>query len=143
MNERSMQHESAEMVRDLLRRVMGPAADRQASSLHRTVCLGLSHANQGDMPEHARVALMRQPVARALAVFGLQAPVSLTHLKGLWWVARVDAAHIHDNLEFGSAFCTRVASTEELANRFSDGYAEVTRGPFSTREEAQASLSLG
>ncbi|MBN8504335.1 MAG: hypothetical protein J0L58_07650 [Burkholderiales bacterium] len=66
--------------------------------------------------------------------------MSLTHLKGLWWVAHVDAAHKHSDIEFGGAYCTVVASTMDLIHQYSSGYVEVTQGPFDTAEEAQAAM---
>lgn len=135
--------EAEAAAREALHRAGGPAYVRLDASMKPTVCLSRNLLNRGELPASARITLMSESVARALAIFGLQAPVSLTNLTGLWWVARVDAAHIHDNLEFGGAYCTLVAGTEELIHRYSDGYAEVTRGPFATREEASASLVLG
>lgn len=135
-------HAGAE-ARDALIRAGGRDYAQLQASNRRTVCLSRSLKNRGELPATARITLMGETVARALSILGLQAPVSLTHLVGLWWVARVDAAHVYENLEFGGAYCTRVASTLELIENFSDGYAEVTRGPFATQEEAAACLAIG
>lgn len=131
---------AAQLTAELLRRAAGEPA---AGPNQLVVCLALSHENTGDMPVHARVMLMRESVAKTLEVFGLRAPVSLRHLKGLWWVARVDAASVYDNLEFGGGYCTRVVDTAALQHRYCHAYAEVTRGPFATEEEARGSLHLG
>lgn len=143
MNEQIGPGDADHVANELLRRAGGHAFGRVDSPTKRTVCLSRSFQNRGDMPATARITLMSESVARALAVFGLRAPVSLTHLTGLWWVARVDAGHVYDSMEFGGAYCVKVATTDELIWSYSDGYAEVTRGPFATKEEAAASLNLG
>ena len=137
------QYEASLAAREAMFRAGGPAYVRLCASTTRPVCLSQRFGNRGDMPETTRITLMSESVARALAIFGLQAPVSLTHVVGLWWVARVDAAQVYDSMELGAAYCTRVVSTEDLIYCYSDGYAEVTRGPFATAEEALGSLPIG
>ncbi|MFG6468401.1 hypothetical protein [Roseateles sp. BYS87W] len=102
------------------------------------VCLVCEDTPDGSAPEHSRLTRVSPRVARTLAGFGLRGPVSLARVSGFWWVAEVDAAHLHSELEFGGAYCNRVVSTAELGTRFTRGYVQVIDGPFVSEAEARA-----
>lgn len=134
MNELELRREAARITRLALDKASGrkpPVAHSE-----RPVCLIEHRAHRGDVPDGTLLIRMSWDVASRLHEVGLREPVSLTHLKDRWWVAQVDAAHIHANLEFGGAYCTVVASTDELLHRYTGGFVEVVQGPFNSRQQA-------
>lgn len=139
MHEQLLRQEAARETRALIERLTAATAQQRVS--RPLVCLVRPNTPLDGAPEHARLTRMNARVADALAGFGLHAPVSLTHVGGFWWVAHVDAAHLHCDLEFGGAYCTRVVCTLELSSRLVDGYTEVIDGPFASEAEARAALS--
>lgn len=139
MHEQLLRQEAARETRALIERLTAATAQKRASMP--LVCLVRPNTLPDGAPEHARLTRMNARVADALAGFGLRAPVSLTHVGGFWWVAHVDAAHLHCELEFGGAYCTRVVCTAELLGRFADGYTEVIDGPFASEAEARGAIT--
>lgn len=138
MHEQLLRQEADRQTRALLDRLT--VANARQRALRPLVCLVRPDTPAGGAPAHAQLTRMNERVARNLAGFGLHPPVSLTHVSGFWWVAHVDAAHLHSELEFGGAYCTRVVSTADLLTRFVDGYVEVIDGPYMSALEAGAAL---
>lgn len=139
MNEIQLRQEASRLTNEVLDRVAGKSW--RGSPLHPTACFVEGQGRRSDAPDGTRFIPMRRAVADALAARGLREPVSLTHLRDCWWVAQVDAAHIHDALEFGGAYCTVVSHTDELLHTYFQGYAEVVQGPFSSERIARKALS--
>lgn len=136
MNELELRQEAARITQDALTKAAGPA---HAAALNvRPVCLIEHRVRRGDVPDGTVLIPMSWAVANQLQGLGLREPVSLTHLRHRWWVAQVDAAHIHTKLEFGGGYCTVVASTEQLTHEFVNGYVEVRQGPFDSQARAAA-----
>lgn len=141
MKDIQSRQEADRLTRETLDRVAGKGW--RGSPFQPTVCLIEHRVRQGDVPEGTQFIPMSRSVANQLFARGLSEPVSLTHLKGSWWVAKIDAAHVHSNLEYGGAYCTVVASTEQLIHVYCHGYVEVSQGPFSSQDEARQAPSTG
>jgi hypothetical protein len=83
---------------------------------------------------------MTPNVVSALEIKGLNEPVSLTLLPGLWWIAQVDVSSDNPIFEAGGATTEVITNTELLAGHYSYAYCEVTHGPFSSRDEIDGIL---
>ncbi len=141
MNDFQLRQEAVRITQEVLSRAAakGHATERVV----RPRCLVERHPSQGDLsnvPDGTVLITMASGVAAELAKLGLREPVSLTQLKGLWWVAQVDAAHIYRFMEYGGAYCTVAASTHQLVHEYSSGYCSLVQGPFETAEQARQAI---
>lgn len=78
---------------------------------------------------------MSSSVASRLAAVGFQQPVDLNLLPESWWVLKVDAAALHDQMESGGVTMMVEANTAEIAHRFNLYFCEVIGGPYDTWED--------
>lgn len=78
---------------------------------------------------------MSATVASRLAAMGFEQPVDLDLLSEKWWVLRVDAAAMDDQLECGGAMVTVEATTSAIVHRFDGYFCEVVGGPFETQAD--------
>lgn len=78
---------------------------------------------------------MSGAVANRLAAIGFEQPVDVDLLPEKWWVLRVDAAAMDDQLECGGAMVTVEATTTAIVHRFDGYFCEVVGGPFETQAD--------
>ena len=141
MNDYQLRQEAARVTQEALSRAA--ATGHTTERVVRPRCLVERRPSQGDLPnvpDGTVLITMASGVAAQLAALGLREPVSLTHLKNLWWVAQVDAAHIYRFMEYGGAYCTVAASTQQLVHEYSFGYCSLVQGPFETAEQAREAI---
>jgi hypothetical protein len=121
------------LASEAIDRVAGPKTNAPSGTF-----LTRSFAPRSDLPVTAAIRVMAEPVARKLATMGLNEPVSLQRLPGLWWKTKIDAAELGQVSEYGCAFVTRYLSTERLAHL---GF-EVVDGPFIPWETQDVSRAI-
>lgn len=132
LNKFLAEQEARRLADAALAKAAGPSTSYVVS---RQVCLVTSFAKRSDIPFGTSLVKMSSNVLDALDTMGLHEPVSLSLLPGQWWVASVDASVDNPNFEEGGCTTVVIATTEVLSRRYSSAYCEVTRGPFSSRDE--------
>jgi len=110
--------------------------------IERPVCLVSRFAERAGLPPGALLSRMSPAVAATLAGMGLHEPVSLRLMAGKWWIANVDIASVNPGFEAGGGTARVVATSEELAHRYGDGYCEVVGGPFNHQDEINGSYFI-
>ena len=83
----------------------------------------------------ASYTCMSGAVANRLTAVGFVQPVDLALLPEKWWVLRVDAAAMDDQLECGGAMVTVEATTTAIVHRFDGYFCKVVGGPFETQAD--------